>query len=184
MQLGNLKILPALDQLDQVSLPTKKFLSENQNIAKDVSVAVIDPNFSDTANFCSHYEVPTSQTVNCVIVEATRADRKWLVACLVLGTTRVDVNGLVRKHLGARKVSFAAMDTAVKESGMEYGGITAVGLPETSPILIDSKIAALDAVVLGSGVRGSKLVTSGKTLAQLPNAVLLENLGREVIANT
>jgi hypothetical protein len=55
---------------------------------------------------------------------ARRAEREWFAACLVLATTRADVNGIVRKHLGARKISFAPMDNAVSLTGMEYGGIT------------------------------------------------------------
>jgi len=96
---------------------------------------------------------------------------------VVLATTRADVNGLVRRHLGARKASFAPQDVAVAESGMAYGGITPVGLPSDWPVLVDPAVAAADWVVIGSGSRGSKLAVPGSVLAALPAAAVLEGLG-------
>jgi prolyl-tRNA editing enzyme YbaK/EbsC (Cys-tRNA(Pro) deacylase) len=113
-----------------------------------------------------------------VVVAARRAGQTTLAACLVLATTRADVNGLVRRHLGARKASFAPQDVAVAETGMAYGGITPVGLPAGWPVLVDATVAAADHVVIGSGIRGSKLAVSGAALAGLPGAEVLEGLGR------
>lgn len=100
-----------------------------------------------------------------------------LAACVVLATTRADVNGLVRRHLGVRKASFAPMDTAVGESGMEYGGITPIGLPATWPLLVDAAVADTPYVIIGSGRRRGKLLVPGKALASLPGVELLEGLG-------
>lgn len=107
-----------------------------------------------------------------------RGENKKLAACLVLATTRADVNGLIRRTLDARKASFAPMEIAVRESGMEYGAINPIGLPESWPIFIDSRIVELPAVVIGSGVRKSKIILPGKILATLPNAQVIEELGR------
>ncbi len=94
--------------------------------------------------------------------------------CLVLATTRADVNGMLCKHLGARKISFAAMETAVSHTDMEYGGITPIGLPEGWPILIDRRVIDQPRVIIGSGVRGSKLLAETALLATLPGAEVLE----------
>jgi prolyl-tRNA editing enzyme YbaK/EbsC (Cys-tRNA(Pro) deacylase) len=99
---------------------------------------------------------------------------------MVLATTRADVNGLVRRHLDARKASFASTDLAVAETGMEYGGITPVGLPAGWPVLIDAVVARSPRVVVGSGVRRSKLWLPGAALAELPNAEVLDGLGQPV----
>jgi len=125
----------------------------------------------------SNYKISLGQTVNCVVVKATRGDKNWYAACLIFGNTRADVNGLVRRHLGARKASFAPMEEAVALTRMEYGGITPVGLPSDWPILIDKAVADSTEVVIGSGIRKSKLIVTGKFLADLPNAVILEGLG-------
>ena len=101
-----------------------------------------------------------------------------MAACLILATTRANVNGLVRRTLDARKASFAPMEEAVRQSGMEYGAINPIGLPSDWPILIDSKIIDLNQVVIGSGVRKSKIVLPGKVLAGLPNVRVLEGLGQ------
>jgi prolyl-tRNA editing enzyme YbaK/EbsC (Cys-tRNA(Pro) deacylase) len=96
---------------------------------------------------------------------------------MVLATTRADVNGLARRRLGVRKVSFASMDDAVGLTGMQYGGITPVGLPADWPILVDRAVAEAPHVVIGSGIRGSKLWLPGATLAELPGAEILDGLG-------
>ena len=93
--------------------------------------------------------------------------------CLVRGSDRADVNGVVRRHLGARKLSFAPMDDAVALTGMEYGGITPIGLPADWPILVDESVAGHERLIVGSGIRGSKILVSGAFLASLPNAEVL-----------
>jgi prolyl-tRNA editing enzyme YbaK/EbsC (Cys-tRNA(Pro) deacylase) len=113
-----------------------------------------------------------------VVVAGKRAGEERFAACLVLATTRADVNGVVRKRLDVRKASFAPMDTAVSLTGMAYGGITPVGLPEEWPVLIDPAVASAPELVIGSGIRGSKLLISGAALVALPGAEVVEGLGR------
>ncbi|QPP10102.1 hypothetical protein G4Z16_30910 [Streptomyces bathyalis] len=137
-----------------------------------------DPAKADTAVFIENYgEDLLGTSANCVVVAAKRGGERTLAACVVLSTTRVDVNGAVRRQLEARKASFAPMDTAVEETGMEYGGITPIGLPEGWPVLIDSAVTDLPWTLIGSGLRRGKLIVPGKALAELPGAVVLEGLG-------
>ncbi|MEA2719192.1 MAG: hypothetical protein QOJ39_1056 [Candidatus Eremiobacteraeota bacterium] len=143
-------------------------------------VAEIDPSLADTQAFCERYGVRMDRSANCVILAARREGRSWFAACLVLATTRADVNGLAKKHLGASKISFAPMDAATAASEMEFGGITPIGLPADWPVLIDEAVVAADRVVIGSGVRRSKISLPGAALAELPNAVVLRDLGRPV----
>jgi prolyl-tRNA editing enzyme YbaK/EbsC (Cys-tRNA(Pro) deacylase) len=168
--------VPARTRPDLLASPVAAAL-ESWAAADAVEVAEIDPDLADTAAFCERYGEPLGRSANCVIVAGRRGEVTRLAAVLVLATTRADVNGLVRRHLGARKVSFAAMDTAVAETGMQYGGITPVGLPPDWPILVDAAVAAADVVVVGSGVRRSKLWVPGAALATLPGADVLDNLG-------
>lgn len=137
----------------------------------DVYVAEIDADLSDTAAFCEHYHIGMDVSANCIVVEAKRGDEVWYAACVVLATTRADINGIVRRHLGARKASFAPMDTAVTLTGMEYGGIAPIGLPDDWPILVDSAVSVTKHAIIGSGRRTSKLLVSGQLLATLPNAI-------------
>ena len=148
----------------------------------EARVAAIDPGLADTAAFCAAYGVTLAESANCVVVAAKRGGERRRAACVVLATTRADVNGLVRRHLDAKKASFAPMDDAVAETGMAYGGITPVGLPAAWPLLVDAAVAAADAVVVGSGVRGSKLLVPGKFVASLPGAEVLDGLGTPVEA--
>jgi prolyl-tRNA editing enzyme YbaK/EbsC (Cys-tRNA(Pro) deacylase) len=137
-----------------------------------------DPERADTAVFVEHYGRDLlEQSANCVVVAGKRGGESTLAACLVLSTTRVDVNGVVRRQLGARKASFAPMDTAVGESGMEYGGITPIGLPAAWPLLVDSRVIGLPWVLVGSGRRRGKLLVPGRVFAGLPGAVVVDGLG-------
>lgn len=137
-----------------------------------------DPEKADTDAFVATYGADLLKTsANCVVVAAKRGGVRTLAACVVLSRTRVDVNGAVRRELGARKASFAPQETAVDETGMEYGGITPIGLPDGWPVLVDAAVAGLPWVLIGSGRRRGKLIVPGKALAELPGAVVLEGLG-------
>jgi len=167
VEVGKLTFVPASDAPQLVAEPVKPHLQNG------LWVSEIDPELADTAAFCEHYEIGLEMSANCVVVEARRAERTWHAACLVLATTRADVNGMVRKHLGARKISFAPMETAVSLTGMEYGGITPVGLPADWPILVDESVIGQDRVIIGSGIRGSKILVPTSVLASLPAAEVM-----------
>lgn len=145
--------------------------------AGTVLVAPIDPDLADTAAFCAAYDVPMEASANCVVIAGKREGVVRYAACMVLATTRADVNGVVRRFLDVRKASFAPMAEAVELTGMEYGGITPIGLPPGWPILVDAAVAAEPAVVIGSGVRRSKIALPGAALLALPHATLVEGLG-------
>jgi prolyl-tRNA editing enzyme YbaK/EbsC (Cys-tRNA(Pro) deacylase) len=111
-------------------------------------------------------------------VAGRRGGETRFAACVVLASTRADVNGVVRRQLDVRKASFAPVDVAVAETAMEYGGITPIGLPDGWPVFLDAAVAAAPQVVIGSGVRRSKIVLSGDTLGRLPGVTVLDGLGR------
>jgi prolyl-tRNA editing enzyme YbaK/EbsC (Cys-tRNA(Pro) deacylase) len=174
-----LRLEPALTRRDLLAAPVAAALEDWKGDVPvdDILVAEIDPELADTAAFCARYGVALEESANCVVVHAKRAGEVTPAACMVLATTRADVNNLVRRRLGARKASFAPMDVAVAETGMEYGGITPIGLPAGWPVLVDADVAAADRVVVGSGVRRSKLWLPGVALTRLPGAEVLAGLG-------
>jgi prolyl-tRNA editing enzyme YbaK/EbsC (Cys-tRNA(Pro) deacylase) len=182
---ANLTLEPALNRPELLAKSTHDALAQlGQTLGADalaqVQAAAIDPTLADTAAFCAQYGVTLEESANCVVLAAKQAGEVFYVACMVLATTRADVNGLVRRHLGVRKLSFASMDDAVGLTGMEYGGITPIGLPEAWPVLVDRAVAEAPRVVIGSGIRGSKLWLPGATLAALPNAQVLDDLGKPI----
>lgn len=170
---------PAVGRADLVAAPVAQALAAWTGAEPVESVLVVDtdPDLADTGNFGQAYAVAPELSANCVIVAAKRGQDVTYAACLVLASTRADVNGLARKQLGARKASFAPMDEAVALTGMQYGGITPIGLPEGWPILVDAAVADTPYVVIGSGNRRGKILVPGKVLAGLPGATVLESLG-------
>lgn len=148
---------PVTRRPDLLATPVWAALTAGGAGGASVEVAEIDPEVADTAAFCERYDIGRDESANCVVVAGRRGGETTLAACLTLATTRTDVNGIARKHLDVRKASFASMDLATSESGMEYGGITPFGLPAHWPLLIDAAVAKADRVIVGSGLRRSKL---------------------------
>src|SRR5690606_1315371 len=136
------------------------------------------PEFADTAKLAEAYDVPLELSANCVVVAGKRAGDTRVAACVVLATTRADVNNVVRKRLDVRKASFMPMDEAVASTGMEYGGITPLGLPSEWLVMVDAAVAKLPHAIIGSGVRRSKLLVPGAALAEWPGAEVVEDLAR------
>ncbi|MFG3662112.1 YbaK/EbsC family protein [Streptomyces sp. NPDC047706] len=171
---------PAPDCLDELTAPVAEAVRNWRGSVPAGQIVYVetDPRWADTDVFVEHYgRELLEQSANCVVVAGKRGGETTPAACVVLSTTRVDVNGVVRRQLGARKASFAPMDMATGESGMEYGGITPIGLPAGWPVLVDSAVADLPYVLVGSGRRRGKLLVPGKAFAELPGAVVLEGLG-------
>ena len=171
-----LSFVPALSRIDLLAAPVAAALRGWPG-ADEVLVAEIDPALADTAAFCERYGVSPTESANCVVIAGKRGGNTMYAACMILATTRADVNGLVRRHLDARKASFAPVDAVTAATDMEYGGITPVGLPADWPVLVDEVVAKTGSVVIGSGIRGSKLRLPGRLVASLPSAQVLPGLG-------
>ncbi|HEX2772922.1 MAG TPA: YbaK/EbsC family protein [Micromonosporaceae bacterium] len=182
--MGTLKTEPARSRPDLLAPPVADALARWTTDAPvdvdDVLVAPIDPALADTAAFCAAYEVGLDVSANCVVVAGKREGVVRYAACVVLATTRADVNNVVRRHLNVRKASFAPMAEAVELTGMEYGGITPIGLPSQWAVLVDSRVIAIPHVIIGSGVRHSKIVLPGPAVGALPNAEVLTGLANEL----
>jgi prolyl-tRNA editing enzyme YbaK/EbsC (Cys-tRNA(Pro) deacylase) len=174
--LGGLTSLPVLDHRDLLG-PTVAAALADWPHADEIAVVAIDPDLADTAAMSEAYDLGLDTGANCVVVSGKRDGEERVAACVVRADTRADVNNLVKRTLDVRKCSFLPMDRAVEESSMEYGGITPVGLPSTWRLLVDSRVLDVDVVVLGSGVRRSKLLVPGRLVGELPGAEVVEGLG-------
>ncbi|MEU8892445.1 YbaK/EbsC family protein [Streptomyces sp. NPDC048442] len=173
--------VPAPDRLGDLVAPVAAALRDWSGPvpADEVLYVDTDPAIADTATFVEHYGPGLlAASANCVVVAAKRGGETTLAACLIPSAARADVNGAVRRLLGARKVSFAPMDTAVGRTGMEHGGITPIGLPADWPLLVDESLLDLEHVLVGSGRRTGKLIVPGKAFTQLPSATPVPDLSR------
>ena len=173
--LGRLETVPALDRPDLLADAVTAALTGWAH-AGEVGVVEIDPAIADTAALSAAYDLGMETGANCVVVGGRRDGEERVAACLVRADTRADVNNAVKRTLDVRKASFLAMDRAVEESGMEYGGITPVGLPGGWRLLVDPRVLDIEVAVIGSGVRRSKLLIPGRLAADLPGAEVIEGL--------
>lgn len=167
---GTLSWTPAAGHLDLLADPVAAALE----VAPDALLAPIDADLADTAAFCEAYDVAPEASANCVVVVGRRGEDIRYAAVMVRATDRADINNVVRRRLEVRKISFAPHEDAVRLTGMQFGGITPIGLPSDWPILVDSSVAALDEAVIGSGLRRSKILVSGAILSRLPGAEVLD----------
>jgi len=145
-------------------------------LGADYELIDCDPDLADTAAFCAHYGYPPERAANTIVV-ASRRPAGFHAACVVLATTRLDVNHKVRDLLGVRKLSFALADVTKELTGMLIGGVTPFALPETMPLFVDSRIMDLDWVIFGAGSRSAKIKTSPQVFTHLPQAKVVEDLG-------
>jgi prolyl-tRNA editing enzyme YbaK/EbsC (Cys-tRNA(Pro) deacylase) len=175
-EFGRLVGVTASTRPDLLAPPTCEALRQ-AGLLERVGVVEIDPAISDTAATQREFGLEPDALANCVVVAGKREGEERLAACVVLATTRADVNGLVKRHLDVRKASFLPMERAVGLTSMEYGGITPVGLPRSWPVLVDAAVIDQAMVVIGSGVRRSKILLPGSIIGSLPGSVVLRGLG-------
>lgn len=172
--LGTLAFAP----LDPALLadPVAALVAQRPNLSARAGTASIDPTLADTAALSAAYALAPELSANCVVVRGRRGGEERVAACVVLSHTRADVNHLVKRTLDVRKLSFAPQDWAVEMSGMEHGGITPLGLPAGWQVLVDRAVTEQPWVIVGSGLRRSKLALPGASLADLPDARVLDGL--------
>jgi prolyl-tRNA editing enzyme YbaK/EbsC (Cys-tRNA(Pro) deacylase) len=174
-RIGALESLPALDHAELLAAPVAAAL-QDWSYGGEVAVVEIDPELADTAKMSQGYGVPMTAGANCVVVAGRRGGEERAAACLVRADTRADVNNVVKRRLDVRKASFLPMERAVADTGMEYGGITPLGLPGAWKVYVDGRVLDIPVAVIGSGLRRSKLLLPGHLLEHLPGAELVRDL--------
>ena len=175
--IGSLESHPARERPDLLGPMVAAALASWEQ-GDRVAVVEIDPELADTATLNATYDLPPEASANCVVVMGRRGGEERIAACVVRADTRADVNTSVRRLLDVRKASFHAHERAVEETGMEYGGITPIGLPEGWRLLVDARCVDIDVALIGSGVRRSKLLLPGADLGRIPGAEVVEGLAR------
>jgi prolyl-tRNA editing enzyme YbaK/EbsC (Cys-tRNA(Pro) deacylase) len=135
----------------------------------------IDPQYADTAAFCARYGYPPEQSANTIVVASRKAPLVF-AACVVLATTRLDVNNTVKRLMGVNKASFASPDQMKAVTGMELGGVAPFALPPGLPLYLDGRVMACEWVIVGAGGREAKVKIGPESLKGLPNARVIDGL--------
>jgi prolyl-tRNA editing enzyme YbaK/EbsC (Cys-tRNA(Pro) deacylase) len=150
-------------------------LAALKNLDMGHEIIECDPELSDTQVFCEHYGYSLEESAN-VIVAVGKSEPRQFVACVLLATSRLDINHCVRKRLGVRRASFASAEETKKITGMEIGGVTVFGLPESLPIWVDHRVMEPEFIILGGGNRSIKLKISPDVFQRIGNAIIVEGL--------
>ena len=143
----------------------------------DFEIIACDPELADTAVFCAHYGYAPEESANTIIVRSKTGEVRY-AACVVLATTRLDVNKTVRKRLEAGKASFASAEETREMTGMEIGGVTPFCLPQGLALWVDARIVALTRVILGGADRSSKIIVDPAIFHRTPGTEIVSNLAR------
>jgi prolyl-tRNA editing enzyme YbaK/EbsC (Cys-tRNA(Pro) deacylase) len=157
--------------------PQEQVVAHLRLMDVDHEIVPCDPALADTAEFCNAYGYSPDDSANTIIVVG-KGETPRPVACVVLASTRLDVNGVVRRRLEVRKASFASADETMQLTGMEIGGVTAFALPPELPIWVDAAVMARERIILGGGSRAIKVLTPPSTLAKLANVTVVADLAR------
>lgn len=152
------------------------FITQLDATGIEYEIVPCDPDLADTAAFCEHYGYALEDSANTIVV-AGKADPPVYAACVVLATTRLDVNKVVRKRLGTRKASFAAAAETKALTGQEIGGVTPIGLPDDLPLWVDARVMERERIILGGGSRDRKVHAPPALLTAL-GAEVVEDLAR------
>lgn len=152
-----------------------RVLAALERLGAPYEILDCDDAFADTEDFCRHYGRPLETSANTIVVSSKRGPKRR-AACVLLASTRLNVNTVVRREIGAPKVSFAGAEETLDVTGMELGGVTPFGLAADIPLLIDARVAGAERVIVGSGTRRSKIEISPEALLLLPDARLVEDL--------
>lgn len=152
-------------------------ITELDGLGVAYEIFACDPALADTAQFCEAYGFELADSANSIVVSSKKEPRVY-AACVVLATTRLDVNGVVRKRLGVRKASFATPEDTQALTGMEIGGVTPFGLPPELDLWIDSAVMDRKRIVLGGGSRDQKVIATPAILTALPNSEVVTDLAK------
>jgi len=156
-----------------------RVLESLNEVGATFEVIDCDPSFADTAEFCSRYGYSLDESANAILLEG-KAESPVYALCVVLATTRINVNKVARKRLGTRKASFASAEVTKKLTGMEIGGVTPVGLPDDLPIWIDNLVMEAPKVIIGAGSRNAKIYLAPENLLKFPNTHVVEGLSMPI----
>jgi prolyl-tRNA editing enzyme YbaK/EbsC (Cys-tRNA(Pro) deacylase) len=149
----------------------------------DVEVVACDPALADTADFCAAYGYAMEDSANAIVVAGKASGASVppvYAACVVLATTRLDVNRAVRRRLGTKKASFAPPDATAELTGMTMGGVTPFGLPPGLPLWIDARVMERARIVVGGGSRSAKVVGPPSMLLTIPDAEVVADLAVDI----
>ena len=133
------------------------FVAQLSATGVEHEIVPCDPELADTAQFCEAYGYSMDDSANTILVVG-KSDPPVYAACIVLASTRLDVNKTVRKRLGVKKASFADGESTVAITGMQIGGVTPFGLPAGVPIWVDARVMERDRIILGGGSRDRKVL--------------------------
>jgi prolyl-tRNA editing enzyme YbaK/EbsC (Cys-tRNA(Pro) deacylase) len=179
---AELDTAPALERPELLGTPVREAVRRlvDDGLVADEAVlaAPIDASESDTARSIEAYAIPPEAAANCVVVTGRREGEERVAALVVLASTRADVNGVAKRAIDVRKCSFMGQDDAVARTGMEHGGISPLGLPEGWRVLVDRRVAEAGPVVIGSGIRASKVVLDGALFEGLPGVEVVDDLAQ------
>jgi Cys-tRNA(Pro)/Cys-tRNA(Cys) deacylase len=138
--------------------------------SKSMAFEVIDIPLSEESKPIRDLEVllsakgldPTS-VVRSVVFKADSGNYTLLA---VAGGGRADW-GVLRKHLGERKLRMAEYDEVPEATGYMVGAVPPIALPETVRVLVDKSVRNYETVIIGSGVLGYAIALKGQDLLAL-----------------
>lgn len=180
MYIGKLEFNPVIKNKELVPVSVyEKIVNWKGNLEKDsFLVAEIDPQYAGGIELCEYYEIPVGLGANCLVVEGKRAQQITYAVCLVPVGYKYNMSSVVRKAMNARTVSVAPLEMVLERTGMEYGSITPIGLPDEWMIYVDPLVMQNERIIIGGGYVKSKLSILSAAFREMSNVIILEGVAK------
>lgn len=184
MKIGNLEFSPIIENKNLVPKCIYDFVSNwnNEDINKFL-VAEINPEFADGNKLCEEYNIDKKQGFNCLVVECKRNDIIKHCALIVPIGYKYNMGSVVRKYTNSRIVSVAPLEYVLENTGMEYGSITPIGLPNDWMILVGPLIQDQEQIIIGGGFVKSKISLPTKLFLTLSNVEIVVGVAKNETIN-
>ena len=173
----NIEFEPLLNKTYLVPLSVYERTATFNN-PDEILVAEIDPTCADGNTLCETYNLDHKMSIKCLIVESNDDDKEKVRAAILLPIDYKYSSSTVKKILESRDVTFSPLEEIIEATGMEYGSITPIGLPENYHILIDPLVLDNERIIVGGGLKKSKILMPSQTLLEIPNSKIVENLSK------
>lgn len=138
----------------------------------------VAPEYGDVTGLRERYGFRPEAIANTLVI-AGRTEPIAFAACVVLATSRLDINKRAAALLGLKRgrATFATPEQTAEVTGMMVGGVTVFGLPLSLLVYIDDAVMAREEILMGGGNLSSKLLIDPNTLRRLPNVDVVSGLG-------
>ncbi len=130
----------------------------------------VDPNDLAAETVAAKVGYPPEQVFKTLVVHG---DKHGYAVAVVPGNWELDLKAMA-KATGDRKVEMIPLKDVQPVTGYIRGGVTALGMKKTFPVVVDETMELWNEVCVSAGMRGMQIVIAPKDYIAVVNAKVAE----------